>query len=78
MSVLGRSIAQRQLTLAANDVIGQSLLIHCAPVSKNGRYASDSDQIREMPRTTLNTKSGHRGNSTNFSPYIFRLVAVLM
>jgi hypothetical protein len=36
----------------------QSLPMHSAPVPTNVRYAPNSDQIGEMPRTTLIARSG--------------------
>jgi hypothetical protein len=40
--------------------MGQSLPTHSAPVPTNVRYASNSDQIADMPGTTLSARSGHR------------------
>ena len=46
---------------------GQSLPMHSAPVPNNGRYASDSDQIGEMPRTTLSAISNHGSLCEDFT-----------
>ena len=39
------------------SAVGQTRPSHSAPAWKNGRYASDSDQTGEMPRTTLSAIS---------------------
>jgi hypothetical protein len=43
--------------VAAMSVLGHSLPIHSARVPNNVRYASDSDQIADMPRMTRSANS---------------------
>jgi hypothetical protein len=58
LTVRGRYADFIAVSLLANVAMGHLRPNHSAPVPTNVGYASNSDQIGEMPRTTLSAKSG--------------------